>query len=155
MDKKNLSKLKAPFDTNKIHWRVGATNKDNTSGIALAYIDARDLMERLDDVCGPENWQCRYPFQGCCEIGIRIDGEWVWKSNGAGETKVEAEKGQYSDSFKRAGVMWGPAQYLYDVPNVWIELTPRGKSYVFTKDGIESLTARFQAWQTKYFNQGE
>ena len=125
-----LQKLKAPFSPSKISWRVGATTSDKTKGIALAYIDARDVMERLDEVCGPENWQCRYPFAGCCEIGIKIDGEWVWKSNGAGVTDYEAEKGQFSDAFKRAAVLWGIGQYLYGLPNEWVDIRQKGKSYV-------------------------
>ena len=80
-----------------------------------------DVMKRLDDVMGLE-WQCRYPFEGCCEIGLKIDGEWVWRSNGAGETQVEAEKGQYSDAFKRAAVLWGIGRYLYYLPNVWVPI---------------------------------
>lgn len=121
----DLSKLKEPFPDNKIHWRVGATTKDKSKGIALAYIDARDLYERLDEVCGAENWQIRYPHANSkttCEIGIRINGEWVWKANGAGDTQVEQEKGAYSDAAKRAGVPWGIAAYLYDMPNEWVEL---------------------------------
>jgi len=125
-----LNDLKTPFPANKIHWRVGATTSDNTKGIALAYIDARDVMGRLDDVCGAENWQCRYPFTGCCEGGIKLNDEWVWKANGAGVTAYEAAKGQYSDAFKRAAVLWGVGQYLYDLPNEWVPIKKRGKSYV-------------------------
>jgi len=125
-----LVNLKTPFAVNKIHWRVGATTQDKSKGIALAYIDARDVMGRLDEICGPENWQCRYPFTGCCEIGIKIDNEWVWKANGAGVTDYEAEKGQYSDAFKRAGVLWGIGQYLYDLPNEWVPIKQKGRSYV-------------------------
>lgn len=133
-----LDKLSIPFPAEKIHWRVGSTNKKKvaretgnqnakpTKGIPLAYIDARDVMERLDIVCGPGNWQCRYPFTGCCEIGIKIDGEWVWKANGAGVTDYEAEKGQYSDAFKRAAVLWGIGRYLYDLPNTWVDLDDWG-----------------------------
>lgn len=124
------NELKKPFSESAIRWRVGATTGDKSKGIALAYIDARDVMERLDFVCGVGNWQCRYPFAGCCEIGIKIDGEWIWKSNGAGVTDYEAEKGQYSDAFKRAGVMWGIGQYLYGLPNEWVAIEPKGKSYV-------------------------
>ena len=136
----NLEDLKRPFPVNRIHWRVGATNKEKTSGIALAYIDARDVMQRLDEVCGIGGWQCRYPFAGCCEIGILVDGlddritdGWIWKSNGAGATDVEGEKGQYSDAFKRAGVMWGIGRYLYSLPNEWVPIQPRGRSYVLAK----------------------
>lgn len=125
----NLDGLFEPFPKEAIHWRVGATNGDKTQGIALAYIDARDAMNRLDGVCGAANWQCRYPFAGCCEIGIKIDGEWVWKANGAGETDVEGTKGQFSDAFKRAAVMWGIGQYLYSLPNEWVPIKPAGRSY--------------------------
>lgn len=124
--------LKEPFDPKLIHWRVGATNKEKTSGIALAYINARDAMKRLDDVMGM-NWQCRYPFEGCCEIGLLINGEWIWRSNGAGETDIEGEKGRYSDAFKRAAVMWGIGRYLYYLPNVWAPLKPQGRSYALSE----------------------
>ncbi len=147
----DLKQLKRAIPANKIHWRVGATKKDKSTGIALAYIDARDVMEVLDDVVGVENWQCRYPFAGCCEIGIKSGDEWIWKANGAGETNVEKEKGQFSDAFKRAAVLWGIGQYLYDLPNSWMPLTPRGKSYVFDKNVQKDLTARLDAWQIKYF----
>lgn len=134
-----FDELTKPFPENRIHWRVGASNAKKvrresgnqnappTKGVALAYIDARDVMERLDFVVGPPNWQCRYPFTGCCEIGLRIDGEWVWRANGAGQTDMEGEKGQYSDSFKRAGVMWGIGRYLYALPNEWYDLDDRGR----------------------------
>lgn len=128
-----LSKLATPFPAEKVHWRVGATTKDKDKGIALAYIDARDVMERLDTVVGPGGWQCRYPFSGCCEIGILVEGEWVWKANGAGETDVEGEKGQYSDAFKRAAVLWGIGRYLYDLPNQWMPLKPQGRTHVLAQ----------------------
>tara|TARA_R110000851_G_scaffold284617_1_gene438177 strand:- start:1290 stop:1529 length:240 start_codon:yes stop_codon:yes gene_type:complete len=42
-----------------------------------------------------------------------MDGEWVWKSDGAGETSIEGEKGGFSDAFKRAAVHFGYARELY------------------------------------------
>lgn len=127
-----LEKLKEPFPAQSVHWRIGATNakKNNgkaTKGAALAYIDARDVMKRLDDVVGAENWQCRYPFEGCCEIGVKIGGEWIWKANCAGETQVEAEKGQASDAFKRAAVVWGIGRYLYMLDSTWVDLDDYGR----------------------------
>ena len=99
-------------------------------------------MQRLDDVVGPENWSCKYPFTGCCEISIHVYGRWVTKSNGAGESDFEGEKGQYSDSFKRAAVLWGVGRYLYDLPNEWVPIQARGKSYVL------SVTPKLPAWAT-------
>jgi len=119
--KKIFDALREPFDPKVISWRVGATNKEKTKGIALAYIDARDVMKRLDEVCGLD-WQDRYPFVGCCEIGIKVNGEWIWRANGADETNVEGIKGQYSDAFKRAAVMFGIGRYLYYLPNTWVDL---------------------------------
>lgn len=154
----NLYDLFEPFPKEAIHWRVGSTNKNSVSddkdlkGIALAYIDARDVMERLDWVCGIGNWQCRYPFAGCCEIGINVNADvmsfddnklvtpsdnWIWKANGAGVTDYEAEKGQYSDAFKRAAVMWGIGQYLYQLPNEWVPIKRAGKSFkLITKPSL-------------------
>jgi hypothetical protein len=127
-----MQALKEPFDPKVLHWRVGATNKEKTKGIALAYINARDVMKRLDDVMGL-SWQNKYIFEGCCEISLNIDGEWLSRSNGAGETDVEGEKGRYSDAFKRAAVMWGVGRYLYYLPNNWVEIKPQGRSYVLAK----------------------
>lgn len=131
----DFKKLKAPFPTELISWRVGATNakKNNgkaTSGIALAYIDARDVMERLDEVCGIEAYQVLHPHANgktSCRIGIKVGEEWIWKENGAGDSAMDAEKGAFSDSFKRAAVLWGIGRYLYDVPNIWVDLDDWGK----------------------------
>jgi len=116
--------LKKPFKASKISWRVGATSKDKTKGIALAYIDARDVMQRLDDVFGL-NWQCKYSHaenKTICEISVLIGDVWVTRAGGAGDTDIEAEKGAISDAFKRAAVLFGIGRYLYDVPNQWVKL---------------------------------
>lgn len=147
----NLDKLAAPFPADSIHWRVGATSGDKKTGIALAYVDARDVMQRLDEVVGRGNWQCEYPWSDTkrlvCRIGIKIGGEWVWKSNGCGDTQVEAEKGAFSDAFKRAGVLWGIAQYLYDLPNTWVELQPQGRSYAIKESAKAKLVKQLADWQ--------
>lgn len=125
-------KLDMPFPAERIHWRVGATNKDKTKGIALGYLDARDVMRRLDEVMGFD-WQNKYTLADSgllvCDIGLKIDGDWLWRSNGAGDTQVEAEKGKASDAFKRAAVMWGIGRYLYSLPNEWVAIKQQGRSY--------------------------
>lgn len=126
-----FAELSAPFPPEAVSWRVGSTNKKSWKqgeprrGKPLCYIDARDVMDRLTQVLGTQ-WQCRYlPMPNgtaCCEIGILISGEWVWRANGAGATDMEGDKGAYSDAFKRAAVMWGIGRYLYDIKSPWIEL---------------------------------
>jgi hypothetical protein len=109
-----------------VSWRVGSiSKKDKTKAKALAYLDARDVMNRLDAVCGPANWQCRYSHAAVktvCDIGLRVDSEWVWKADGAGDTDIEAEKGSLSDAFKRSAVRWGIGRYLYDLPSPWVTI---------------------------------
>lgn len=118
-----FEKLSAPFQT--IHWRAQSLNREGTSAMALAYIDARDVMARLDDVVGPANWRDSYTETPkgrlICTLELRLDDEWVGKSDGAGDTDVEGDKGAISDALKRAAVKWGVGRYLYDMPVVWAE----------------------------------
>ncbi len=51
-----------------------------------------------------------------CYLSIRCDGEWVTKSDGAGDTNIEAEKGGISDALKRAAQKFGIGRYLYYLP---------------------------------------
>jgi hypothetical protein len=92
--------------------------------MALAYIDARAVMDRLDSVCGPENWTDAYTETPkgrlICTLSINIGGQWVSKSDGAGDTDVEGDKGAISDALKRAAVKWGIGRYLYDMPTPWV-----------------------------------
>lgn len=131
-----LRQLKDPFDPKFVKWRVGATNADKTKGIAIAYIDSREVMKRLDDVCGIAGWKDRHTaIEGgfICEIDIKIDDEWVTRSNAAGNTKVEPIKGGASDAFKRAASTWGVGRYLYYLPNVWVAIKPAGKSFALAE----------------------
>lgn len=132
-----FDQLAAPFPPEAVSWRVGVSNKKKvqretgnqnakaTKGQVLAYIDARDVMDRFDAVCGPEGWQNRYTHadkKTVCEIGVKVGDEWVWKADGAGDSDIEAEKGSLSDAFKRAAVRWGVGRYLYNLPTPWVDL---------------------------------
>lgn len=138
-----FEELAAPFPPTQVSWRVGAKSQDKKKGMCLAYIDARDVMERLDNVVGQGGWQSRYINAGngatCCEVGIRIDGEWVWKSDGAGKTDYEGDKGQFSDAFKRAAVKWGVGRYLYNLDAPWVELTDRGYITEAARENLDKM----------------
>jgi len=131
-----IAALAERFPPEKVSWRVGSTNKRSrqredpkakaTKGKPLAYIDARDVMERLDEVVGPDRWQDTYTETAkgrvLCTLSIRFGNEWIHKSDGAGNTDVEGDKGAISDAFKRAAVKWGVGRYLYDVDSPWVKL---------------------------------
>lgn len=121
----DLKKLSAEFPRECVSWRAQTVTESNgkTSALALAYIDGRDVMNRLDEVCGVSGWQCRYTHaeqKTVCEIGIKIEGEWIWKADGAGDTDIEAEKGSLTDAYKRAAVRWGVGRYLYSLGSPWV-----------------------------------
>lgn len=124
----DLKKLSEPFPHDAVSWRIqGKPTERNGAwyGMALAYISARDVMDRLDDVCGPANWQSEFveTVKGriICRLSIRVGDTWVTKSDGAGETDVEGEKGAISDALKRAAVSWGVARYLYSSKTPWVK----------------------------------
>jgi hypothetical protein len=133
-----IAALADPFDPSQVHWRAQAMA--NGKALALAYIDARDVMDRLDAICGPENWQDRYEEtpkgRVLCTLSINVNGYWVNKCDGAGDTDVEGDKGAVSDALKRAAVKWGIARYLYSLGNIWVpcEVGQSGKFKKFTDD---------------------
>ena len=136
--------LAAPFPIEEIAWRVGPTNErsrkpdEPLKGQPLCYVDARTVMDRLDSVCGFNGWQCSYtPGVGTsivCNIGVDLDGDWIWKADGAGPSDMEADKGALSDAFKRAAVRWGIGRYLYNLKAPWLELEKRYNTAFIRKE---------------------
>lgn len=139
-----FDELCRPFASEEIDWRVGSTTAAKDKGMALAYMDARAVMDRLDGVCGPGGWQCNYAVTGpvaVCNLGVRMpsSGEWIWKADGAGATDVEGEKGMLSDALKRAAVRWGVGRYLYEMKSPWVAIVPMGKSFRIADEARKDL----------------
>jgi len=91
--------------------------------VLLLYKNARVDMNILDDTVGAENWQREhYECKGnlFCRVGIYCNNEWVYKSDCGTESNTEAQKGEASDSFKRACFNWGIGRELYTSPFIWI-----------------------------------
>lgn len=117
-------------------WRVQSANQWGAN--CVAYIDARYVQDILDEVCGQENWQVKYEeHKGnlFASIGIKVNaGNWVWKSDCGTESQVEKEKGEASDAFKRAGVMWGIGRFLYSKKIVKLPVKEKnGKYYPYSE----------------------
>ena len=68
-----------------------------------------------------------------CTIDIRINGEWVSRSDAAGDTHVEPVKGGASDALKRAAAQWGIGRYLYYLPNQWVRTKKSGRTVVLAE----------------------
>lgn len=113
----------------EIECRVQSAKENGV--VLLLYKDARVDMNILDETVGSSNWQREhYECKGnlFCRVGIRIErkdecggyAEWVFKSDCGTESNTEAQKGEASDSFKRACFNWGIGRELYTSPFIWI-----------------------------------
>ena len=130
----NLNDLDKPFAEKDLEWRISRSGVkgDKTWATCLVYITARAIHDRLDEVCGKGLWQSKYHDHlggTICQLGIKVDGEWIWKSGGSGETQFEAFKGGLSGAEKRAGVPWGIGRYLYNLDEGFAEIATNGKYY--------------------------
>lgn len=138
-----FEKLKTKFPKEDLEFRVGATNSDKTMGLALAYVQARAIQNRLDEVLGTENWKVSYrEIQNgfICRLAVRINNEWIEKEDGAGATDYESVKGGISNAFKRvASSGFGIGRYLYNAKNNWYPIKQQGKGYIFAETPILQL----------------
>jgi hypothetical protein len=107
----------------EIDVRVGSVGKKGAS--LLLYKDARCDMNILDETYGPEGWQRKHEVINgnlYCGIGIwnKEIGEWVWKWDCGTESYTEKEKGEASDSFKRAAFNIGIGRELYTAGFIFV-----------------------------------
>lgn len=111
----------------------------------LIYKNARVDMKILDELYTPMGWRRTHRLIGdrlycLVEVWDKEKKEWVGKEDVGTESNTEAEKGQASDSFKRACFNWGIGRELYTAPKVSVELNE--KEYGKGNDG------RIRVWQT-------
>lgn len=139
--------------SDEIEVRIGTIKENGLS--LLLYQDARCGMTILDEKVGAENWQRKHELidgKLFCSVGININYDkpekepfFVWKQDVGVESYTEKEKGQASDSFKRAVVNWGICRCLYSAPFIWIsadncELTQKnGKWQCYDKFFVEQI----------------
>lgn len=118
----------------EIECRIGSVSQRGFT--MLLYKDARCDMNILDETLTPFGWQRRHKeIKGTvyCGVGIRENAtsEWSWKWDAGAESYTEKEKGEASDSFKRACVNWGIGRELYTAPLIFIraKTEPQGNGY--------------------------
>jgi len=133
--------LIAPFPEYYINWKPQSTYQDQA--LAVCYIDARAVMDRMDAVFGAEGWKDEYQAAGGGGLNCRLwarwpDGEWTFHEgfgeHGGGDN-IDPDKSAESDSLKRAAVKYGIGRYLYRIPSQWVEceLKANGKFKKFKR----------------------
>ena len=131
--------LAKPFAPEDLEWRLQNTIEETMRGMAVPYVTNRAIQNRLDEVCGPENWYNEFkPWHSngkkdaqLCGIAIYFEGKgFITKWDGAEDSDIEPIKGGLSDSMKRAAYQWGIGRVLYSLDTVWVDIERRGRSYV-------------------------
>lgn len=127
MAKKVESAVYAPMfrtlDASEIDARVSTVTKKGCS--ILLYKNARVDMNILDETFGNMNWRRSHQLIGdrlycTVEIWDAEKQQWISKQDVGTESYTEKEKGQASDSFKRACFNIGIGRELYTAPFIWI-----------------------------------
>ena len=138
----------------EIEVRIGTINQKGLT--LLLYQDARVGMTILDETVGAMNWQRKHELINgnlFCSVGINVNYDepekeplFVWKQDVGVESFTEKEKGQASDSFKRAVVNWGICRCLYSAPFIWISADKveinqggNGKFQCYDKFAVEQI----------------
>lgn len=145
-----IRKLKA----SEIECRVGTINEKGCS--LLLYKDARCDMRILDETFGAMKWKRSHEIIDgnlYCTVSVLSDvGEWVSKQDVGVESFTEKEKGQASDSFKRACVNWGIGRELYTSPFIWVN---HADKEIYQKNGKYQTYQSYHVTEIGYNAEGE
>lgn len=127
--------LRAPFPDHVHKFRIGSTwgnRSGGRSGRPLVYIDARDVMDRLDEIVGPGGWEDRIRptnVAGAFVCELTILGVTKSAVGQAGDGESEKEKSGESDALKRAAVKFGVGRYLYNIDLPPVDLVEKNGKY--------------------------
>jgi hypothetical protein len=128
--------LLEPFAPEEVKWKPQLVRGNRA--MAIAYVDARVVQDRLDEVLGVDGWQdeCTLLNDGSvvCKLQLRIGGQWITKMD-VGSPSEQPDGGDrlkaaFSDALKRAAVKFGVGRYLYRLEHVWVEYDPQRKQIV-------------------------
>jgi hypothetical protein len=128
--------LAAPFDPSEVKFKPQAVSGNRA--LALPYVDARVIQDRLDDVLGVLGWcdsyECLPDGAVVCRLRIRVGGEWITKEDVGGQSEQPDEgdrrKASFSDALKRAAVKFGLGRYLYRQKPQWCDYDPQKRQFV-------------------------
>jgi len=128
--------LSAPFDAKEVKFKPQMVK--NNRCLAMAYIDARLIQDRLDGVLGVENWQDHYKMLSdgsvMCRLRVKLGTRWITKTD-VGSPSEQPDSGDrlkaaFSDALKRAAVKFGIGRYLYRLSAQWVDYDPVKKQIV-------------------------
>ena len=129
-------KLLAPFEAGEVKFKPAVVS--GSRALALPYVDARVIQDRLDEVLGVAGWQDEYEClpdgSVVCRLRLRLGHRWITKMDVGGPSEQPDEgdrrKAAFSDALKRAAVKFGVGRYLYRLKPIWVDYDPQRKQFV-------------------------
>ena len=135
-----LQKLSEPFPSDVIEFKPGATTRDKKKALALAYVEVRHYIDRLNEVVGPD-WTDQYQFINpsgeLISCGLTIYGVTRWDIGEKNSKDVNTATSALAQSFKRACVKFGLGRHLYAIESVWVAYDENRKQ--FTNQALTQL----------------
>src|SRR5438128_2337979 len=130
--------LAEPFGDDEVKFKPAVVSGNRA--LALAYVDARAIQDRLDEVLGVAGWQDEYEClpdgSVVCRLRLRLGDEWITKMDVGGPSEQPDEgdrrKAAFSDALKRAAVKFGIGRYLYRLPSQWVDYDPVKRQFART-----------------------
>ena len=130
--------LAEPFDPTEVKFKPAVVSGNRA--MAIAYVDARVIQDRLDEVCGVAGWQDEYEClpdgNVVCRLRLHLGDQWITKMDVGGPSEQPDEgdrrKAAFSDALKRAAVKFGVGRYLYRLPSQWVDYDPQKRQFVRT-----------------------
>lgn len=109
-----------------------------TNATLLLYKDARCDMKILDAVFGIYGWQRKHELIGnnlYCTVSVWDEDKKIWisKQDVGTKSNTEADKGQASDSFKRACFNLGIGRELYNAPFIYVSIGSKYDKFEVTE----------------------
>ena len=107
--------------------RVERTQEGKFKGMFVINKTSRSVYKRFNEVLGL-GWKDEYEREGhnlVCTLSVREEGEWISRKGVGTPSNIESVKGEYSDALKRASVAFGHGSELYQIPNIFIDLSDK------------------------------
>lgn len=143
MNSDGWDSLAQPFPPGEVQWRVETLSRDKRRALVVPYVDARTVLDRLDEVLGSEGWQDSYQVLlaegGNYAVKCRLSLVMPHSGPASAGTQLEVSKedvgegdslkAAFSDALKRAAVKFGIGRYLYRLDKQWVDYDPESEAF--------------------------
>lgn len=154
-------RLAEPFPFEDIKVMPQSVSRNGDKAKATPYFDARAVMNRLDEVVGPQNWRAEYRTAQIgntsgviCRLTVVVDGAEIVREDGADPSDIEGFKGALSGALKRAFSALGN-RTLYETDLGWQPIESyeggNGKKQfkAWTREALNDMRRRYEAQVAK------